>query len=138
MRQTKLTSGAEKNSLEVTKPSPFAEGIEPIIPDFNANPKKPGGGKPGGGRKRGVKAEPAEAADTSLKEEGSTGDGEEKANEAKLEPLDVLVAGGSKKPVKATTAAPAKKKPKTKSVVQDVDVMEIEDSDDMDVRTNPS
>ena len=37
-RQTKLPTG--QNSLKHTKPSPFAEKIDPIIPAFNANPKK--------------------------------------------------------------------------------------------------
>lgn len=37
-RQTKLPIG--QNSLKHTKPSPFAEKIDPIIPAFNANPKK--------------------------------------------------------------------------------------------------
>ena len=67
-RQTKLTTGGEKNSLEVTKPSPFAENIEPTIPEFNANPKKAGAG-----RKRAAKAEPkgdSGASSNSLNEGG--------------------------------------------------------------------
>ena len=44
-RQTKLP-GAGKNSLKQTKPSPFAETVNPVIPEFNANPKKPGTKKP--------------------------------------------------------------------------------------------
>ena len=41
-RQTKLTScaGSSSNSLKFTRPSPFAEEIEPIVPEFNAEPKK--------------------------------------------------------------------------------------------------
>ena len=74
-RQTKLASGGEKNSLEVTKPSPFAEAIEPSIPEFNANPKKPGGA----GRKR-AKAEPK--IESGGKDEG----GEEKGEEASKKP----------------------------------------------------
>ena len=38
-RQTTLTTAGNKNSLEVTKPSPFAEAMLPRIPEFNANPK---------------------------------------------------------------------------------------------------
>ncbi len=37
-RQTTLTA-SNKNSLEITKPSPFAEAIQPKIPEFNADPK---------------------------------------------------------------------------------------------------
>lgn len=77
-RQTKLASGGEKNSLEVTKPSPFAEAIEPSIPEFNANPKKPGGA----GRKR-VKAEAK--AESSGKDEGGEVKGEETAKKPKLD-----------------------------------------------------
>ena len=41
-RQTKLTGGSASagNSLKVTKPSAFAEMVEPSIPEFNAQPKK--------------------------------------------------------------------------------------------------
>lgn len=43
-RQTKLTSSGSTssggNSLKVTKPSAFAEMVEPSIPEFNAQPKK--------------------------------------------------------------------------------------------------
>ncbi len=39
-RQTTL-SASNKNSLGVTKPSPFAEAIQPKIPEFNAEPKAP-------------------------------------------------------------------------------------------------
>lgn len=147
-RQTKLATGGEKNSLEVTKPSPFAEGIDPVIPEFNANPKKAGGG----GRKRVVKAESSDAADTSLKEESNQGEDEAKVGEggtkkAKVEPFeDVLVAVEGNKVEKPTTtttssatgAAAARKKTKTKCVVMldDDDEIEInDDSDDMDVRT---
>lgn len=147
-RQTKLAAGGEKNSLEVTKPSPFAEGIDPVIPEFNANPKKTGGG----GRKRPVKAESTDAADTSLKEESNQGEGEGKVGDgetkkAKVESSeDVLVAVEGKKVVKptatttsgATGAAAGRKKTKAKCVVMldDDDEIEInDDSDDMDVRT---
>ena len=37
-RQTKLPVSG--NSLKHTKPSPFAESIDPTVPEFNANPKK--------------------------------------------------------------------------------------------------
>lgn len=142
-RQTKLVAGGEKNSLEVTKPSPFAEGIDPVIPEFNANPKKAGGG----GRKRAVKAESSDAADTSLKEESNQGEegakvGEGKTKDAKMESFeDALVA--TEKPTattisSATGAAATRKKTKTKCVVMldDDDEIQInDDSDDMDVRT---
>lgn len=39
-RQTKLPMSGQ-NNLKHTKPSPFAEAIEPNIPEFNAVPKKP-------------------------------------------------------------------------------------------------
>lgn len=143
VRQTKLASGAEKNSLVVTKPSPFAEAIDPIIPEFNANPKKAGSG-----RKRGVKAEPAGAADTSLKDESNEGDDmtETTAKKPKVvESLDILGVGVSKKTdkpaatvktaVSGAAAGPVKKKAKAKLIMDD-DSLEIEDSDDMDVRTH--
>ena len=46
-RQTKLTSvaGVSTNSFKVTQPSPFAEAIDPVIPEFNAQPKKASGGR---------------------------------------------------------------------------------------------
>ena len=45
-RQTKLTSIAgSTNSFKVTQPSPFAEAIDPVIPEFNAQPKKASGGR---------------------------------------------------------------------------------------------
>ncbi len=44
-RQTKITGGADKNSLKHTKPSPFAETIEPQVPTYNANPKKSTSGR---------------------------------------------------------------------------------------------
>ena len=147
-RQTKLAAGGEKNSLEVTKPSPFAEGIDPVIPEFNANPKKAGGG----GRKRAVKTESSDTADTSLKEESNQGEEEVKVGEgetkkAKVESFeDVLVAVEGKKAAKPTAtttssvtgAAAVRKKTKSKCVVMldDDDEIEInDDSDDMDVRT---
>ena len=39
-RQTKLPVTG-KNNLQHTKPSHFAEAIDPLIPEYNANPKKP-------------------------------------------------------------------------------------------------
>lgn len=55
-RQTKLTStgGVSTNSFNVTRPSAFAEEIEPIIPEFNAQPKKASGGR---GRGKAIKME---------------------------------------------------------------------------------
>ena len=131
--------------MEVTKPSPFAEGIDPIIPEFNANPKKAGSG-----RKRAAKAEPTDAVDTSLKEESNLGEGDTKASEgevkkAKIEPSeDVLVTNEGKKAMKtaasatsaATGAAAGRKKAKTKSFValdDDDEIVIDDDSDDMDV-----
>lgn len=129
-RQTKLTSGGEKNSLEVTKPSHFAEGIEPTIPEFNANPKKPGGG-----RKK-VKAEPVEVVDSGEMDESKEGEVETK--KPKTEPVEVVENNEVKKEVKV----PARKKAKVvaaKPVVVDEEEIEIddddEDIDDMDVRT---
>ena len=57
-RQTKLTSGAgaSSNSLKITRPSPFAEAIDPVVPDFNAEPKKGSSGR-GRGKPMKVKAE---------------------------------------------------------------------------------
>ena len=47
-RQTKLTGTTSTgNSLKITKPSPFAETVEPTIPEFNAQPKKASGKGPG-------------------------------------------------------------------------------------------
>jgi len=55
-RQTKLTStgGVSTNSFNITRPSAFAEEIEPTIPEFNAQPKKASGGR---GRGKAVKME---------------------------------------------------------------------------------
>ena len=55
-RQTKLTSiaGVSTNSFKVTQPSPFAEAIDPVVPEFNAQPKKASGGR---GRGKGIKME---------------------------------------------------------------------------------
>lgn len=51
-RQTKLTSGGAQgsNSIKITKPSPFAEAIDPSIPEFNAEPKKAGSRGKGKGK----------------------------------------------------------------------------------------
>ena len=58
-RQTKLTScaGSSSNSVKVTRPSPYAEAIEPIIPQFNPEGKKKGSGGRGrgAGKKRSQK-----------------------------------------------------------------------------------
>lgn len=136
-RQTKLASASgEKNSLEVTKPSAFAEGIDPVIPEFNANPKKTGGG-----RKK-AKTEPTGDADGSLKEElkeetvGSAGQSGDKKADVVV-PVDVLEGKPVKKPTKPVTAAVVgKKRAKTKPVIVDDEdeIEEIVDSDDMDVR----
>ena len=55
-RQTKLTStgGVSTNSFNITRPSAFAEEIEPTIPEFNAQPKKASGGR---GRGKAIKME---------------------------------------------------------------------------------
>lgn len=43
-RQTKLTGGGDAgNSLKETRPSPFAEAVNPVIPEFCAEKKKPAG-----------------------------------------------------------------------------------------------
>ena len=130
-RQTKLASGGEKNSLEVTKPSPFAEAIEPSIPEFNANPKKPGGG-----RKR-AKAEPKEEPGSSPSKES---DGKEEkegvpaaTKKAKTEAAAVEVVDGEESKMEVKPSAPAVKR---KTVVIDDSEMEMsEDSDDDDVRS---
>ena len=38
-RQTKLVTSS-KNNLKDTKPSAFGEAIQPVVPEFNANPTK--------------------------------------------------------------------------------------------------
>ncbi len=133
-RQTKLASGGEKNSLEVTKPSPFAETIEPSIPEFNANPKKPGGG-----RKR-VKAEPKEEAGTSPSKDS---DGKEEkeggaaaTKKAKTEPVAMEVSDGEESKMEVVKTAPAVKR---KAVQIDDSEVEIsEDSADDDVSNSRS
>lgn len=135
-RQTKIASGGEKNSLEVTKPSPFAESIEPTIPEFNANPKKAGGG-----RKR-AKAEPKEEAGGASSSKDSDGkeekeDGEVATKKAKTEPaIEVMDEEGERK-VEEAKPAPAVAKNKAASKWKfgdDSDVEISEDSDDDDVR----
>ena len=58
-RQTKLTTstaGVSTNSFKVTQPSPFAEAIDPVVPEFNAQPKKVSGGR-GRGKATKIKME---------------------------------------------------------------------------------
>ena len=43
-RQTKLTSEGSSSSTKLTRPSAFAETIDPAVPEFNAEPKKTSGG----------------------------------------------------------------------------------------------
>ena len=130
-RQTKLASGGEKNSLEVTKPSPFAEAIEPSIPEFNANPKKPGGG-----RKR-AKAEPKEEAGVSSSKDSDgreEKEGEAATKKAKTEPMEVVEGEESKVEMKS---APSVKSKTVKRLVDDDSEVEIfEGSDDTDVRSS--
>lgn len=75
-RQTKLTGGMDGgtcNSLKETRPSPFAEAVNPVIPEFCAEKKKPAG------RGR-VKAEPKSAEDneTASKQQKLSVEGSEK------------------------------------------------------------
>lgn len=132
-RQTKLASGGEKNSLEVTKPSPFAETIEPSIPEFNANPKKPGGG-----RKR-AKAEPKEEAGASSSKDSDDKEGEgggTVTKKAKVEPPVEVLEGEESKVREAKPVPKAKSKATTKWQMSDDSEVEIADgSDDTDVRS---
>ena len=43
------SGGVTTNSFKITQPSPFVEVIDPLIPVFNAKPKKTSGGR---GRKK--------------------------------------------------------------------------------------
>ena len=132
-RQTKLNTGGEKNSMEVTKPSPFAEAIEPNIPEFNANPKKPGAG-----RKR-IKAEPTEKSDASPNKgsEGGEKEGEVAAKKQKTELVEGEEEEGKSESKPATVTVAAKKRSKTvkvKELMDEDSEMEIwEESDDTDV-----
>ena len=64
-RQTKLTSASDSgNSMKETQPSPFAEVVNPIIPDFCTERKKPVG------RGRGkVKSEPQDEGKDASKDD---------------------------------------------------------------------
>ena len=90
-RQAKLTAvGGGGNSEKSTKPSPFAEAILPVIPEFSAEPKKPA-----------TKREKKTDKGAKLEEEGE-GEGGEGEGEGE---------GGG-----ATTAAPRKKAASRKKV----------------------
>ena len=136
----KLASGAEKNSLEVTKPSPFAEAIEPSIPEFNANPKKPGAG-----RKR-IKVESEEEVGASsrnaceeerVEKEFSTNPKKQRAGwkRAKVEPMEEVGASSrmAREGCEEEKAGAVKKMRKALIVMDDSDVEIYDDSDDADV-----
>ena len=78
-RQTKLTTGGDKNSLKLTEPSAFADPIEPNLPKFNDQPKQPK--KPGA--PRGKKAAEKEAK----KEEEEEKEGEAVSEKAKSDKI---------------------------------------------------
>lgn len=92
-RQTKLTGGSDTgNSLKETRPSPFAETVNPVIPEFCAEKKKPSRGR--------VKAEPKSTDD------------DETSKDPKQQKLSVEVSE-----VKAKKKAPADKTKKKVKVV---------------------
>ena len=127
--QTKLAYRGEKNSLEVTKPSysPFAEAIQPSIPEFSGNRKKAGGGR------KTAKAEPKEEPGSSPSKES---DGkEEKEGEpaatkkAKTEAAAMEVVDGEESKMEVKPSAPAVKRKADNSEMMfecsDVDVRSI-------------
>lgn len=146
-RQTKLTSDSvesSSNSLKVTKPSPFAESVEPSVPEFNAQPKTK---KPPGSRGR-TKKEPGAEAD---KEPGkTTGKTPEKIAAVKSvkeafgindddPPPSLMERLGTKKQSKLNfpTAPTAKRPKKAQKEVLELDDADNEEEGTMDYDTPP-
>ena len=111
-RQAKLTGGATDsgNSFKETRPSPFAEVVDPVIPEFSTEKKTAGKGR---GR---PKAEPKSAAG-----EGATaGKDDPKQNKLNFESSDKdkEEVGGGERAKKAPAEKPSQaKKRKVKEIV---------------------
>lgn len=121
-RQAKLTSGVagSGSSLKETQPSPFAEIVTPVIPEFSAEGKKPSG------RGRGkVKAEPK------TEEEGTITATSEDQKQKKLK-FDVKDEehGNSKKPLSSKSSKPGASQAKKRKVKEMVDSFIISSDSD--------
>ncbi len=141
-RQAKLTSdGAElsSNSLKITRPSPFAETIEPTIPEFNSQPKKPSAG----GRR--AKKEPNASSEVKVEAGNppkSTGKTPEKVAAAKSvkeafgldddekPPSSLMERIAAKKPTKQSTIRFPKAPAAKRSKKADKEVVELDESDE--------
>lgn len=120
-RQTKLTGGSNTgNSLKETRPSPFAEVVDPVIPEFCTEKKKPAGK----GRKR-VKAEPKLMDDDGdLGAETSKEDSKQK--KLTVESSKVKLEGGTKSKKgpaeKSKSGAAQAKKRKVKEMLDSFEI----------------
>ncbi len=140
-RQTKLTSdgaASSSNSLKITKPSAFAEPIDPRIPEFNAQPKKARAKKePGAGKalktegrtsaKSAGKSPEKKAAVKSIKEAFGIDD-----DEAEIPPLSLMERVAAKKPSKQSTLKFTKAPVPKRQKKAEKDVLELDDDDSDD------
>ena len=108
-RQTKLTSEGSSSSIKFTRPSAFAETIDPAVPEFNAEPKKTSGGR---GRGKGKAA--------ALKSEMEDGKSPERKAAAKAVKDAFGLGDDDQKTTKQMTLT-FKKAPQKKKVESDID-----------------
>ena len=116
-RQAKLTGGVSSgasNSLTETRPSPFAEIVDPVIPEFTLERKKP----TGKGRGR-VKAEP--------KDEESNDDPKQQKLTFKGDELKVKGGDEPAKKAQKKTATQTTKKRKVKELLDSFEISSSEE-----------
>ena len=135
----------------MTKPSPFAEVVQPNIPEFNAEPKKAGAGRGRKGKAAATEAVKKEKSNSSVIEGESAEVAQEKKAATKAvrdafelsdseTPPPTLADRIAKKPAAPATRKASNLKQKTLKVLKKVDSeSDIEDNDDfaMDVDTPP-